>query len=177
MSCYLQAFVNTFQESNVEATYSRRLLYILESKTHLIETQVIDVNQELANCFRDKGSEVQNLRQTLQQKYNLINNGPQGGLVFPQIFLCVPDAPAKTLRSSVAWGSKKKPMTEDWKKPQKVVESTLSLALNSIKKGEELEVTRSLFAPITEVFQEEEERKEMMETKVQKFYVGDYLGV
>lgn len=78
MNCHLEVYLNSFQQVSLEATHSRRLLYILQSKAELLKIKVVDVNQELANFFREKGktAETANLRQQLQEKYELVSNGP-----------------------------------------------------------------------------------------------------
>ena len=50
----LQVFINTFTagQSSLEAAHSRRLLYLLESKRHLVDKfTVVDVNTEIKKAL------------------------------------------------------------------------------------------------------------------------------
>jgi len=188
MNCQLEVYVNSFQQVSLEATHSRRLLYILESKAHLLPVKVVDVNQELANFLREKGegAEANNLRQQLQEKYGLISNGSQGEVCFPQVFLCVSEQPKRSVRASFAPASKKK-TSSDFKSQKEPEEASFQLALESVKNGDELGVTRTFCQPITEVFDEDSESfglsfmKEsfdhQLKPQIQKHYLGDYLAV
>ena len=79
----LQVFVTTFAENSVEFLYSRRLKYLLDTKRHLIDIQVIDANSEIQKVFSNASAT--NLREVLFAKYRLIKNGKE--IELPQVFL------------------------------------------------------------------------------------------
>jgi len=83
---YLQVYVNSFGDGSLEQLLSRRLRYLLQAKSHLIEIRIIDVNQEMASVLRQQ-TQTRNLRDFLLQKHRLVQNREFGEMSLPQVFL------------------------------------------------------------------------------------------
>ena len=88
----IQVFVNSFTGggSSLEAAHSRRILYLLESKKHMIDKfTVVDVNTEIKKALSEKYANESTtlIRETLISQFKLIRNGSNSEVVLPQVFL------------------------------------------------------------------------------------------
>lgn len=85
MRNYLKVFINTFSENSIESLYSRRLKYIMESKTHLIDINFTDINMEIAKAYKadQKFDSIANLRSKLFYEHGLIKNGKDNEIILP----------------------------------------------------------------------------------------------
>lgn len=73
----------------MEATHSRRLLYLLDSKRYLVtKFTIVDVNTEIKNALlgSKSGESTLQIRESLLKNYNLLRNGPNSDIILPQVF-------------------------------------------------------------------------------------------
>eukprot|EP00347_Sterkiella_histriomuscorum_P000388 403376053 len=168
---HLEVFLNTFPGSQIESLYSKRLLYLIETKKHFIQIHVVDVNTEISNLklnldslnldnsdkiLKEPQFDMKNIREYMFEKYRLIKNTEDQVIMLPQVYLI------------------QTPVIEQKKYVPTMPSSTLKQFDTSKHKKSRSELPSSLILQ-NSVLQKAAQQK--LQTLPLRYYLGDYLTI